>query len=108
MLTDEQRKVLKDFGIDNNTSIKDEIVTIERLKDGCANPLTDNKKPIITRVRIHNILKKMQKYVIIGDIAVQHDPAIVSLVWAGVRFCLMVSEEIYFAIIENNCANNLL
>lgn len=108
MLTDKQRQVLKNFGIDNTTSIKDEIVTIERLKDGSANPLASNKGPIVTRVRIHNILKKIHKYVIIGDIVVQHDPAIVSPIWAGVRFCLMATEQIFFATTEIEFTNYLL
>ncbi|KAL0631347.1 hypothetical protein Q9L58_009793 [Maublancomyces gigas] len=33
----------------------------------------------------------MEKYVIIGDIAIQHNPDIIALVWAGVRFCLQVA-----------------
>lgn len=36
------------------------------------------------------MLKKLEKYVVIGDVALQHDPHIVALVWAGVRFCLQV------------------
>lgn len=91
-MTHEQREVLKDFGIDNTKSIKLEIETIKLLKDSCTKNLTDDKKPIITRARIHNILKKMQKYVVIADIAIQHNPDIIALVWAGVRFCLKVTE----------------
>lgn len=93
-LTHEQREVLKDFGIDNTKSITLEIETIKLLKDGCTKNLTDDKKPTMTRARIHNILKKMQKYVVIVDIAIQHNPDIIALVWAGVRFCLKVTERL--------------
>lgn len=92
-LTNIEREILKKFGINNTKSLTLEIETIERLKDGCTKNLTPgvgDKKPIITRARIHNILKKMQKYVIIGDIAIQQNPDIIALVWAGVRFCLKV------------------
>lgn len=92
-LTDEQREVLETFGINNRQTFEAEIETLQRLKDGCSNyltPGTKDKKPIINRVRIHNILKKMEKYAVIGDIALQHNPNIVALVWAGLRFCLQV------------------
>lgn len=104
-LTNEQRKILKDFGIDNTKSIKLEIETIECLKAGCTKNLTNNKKPTMTRARIHNILKKMQKYVVIVDIAIQHNPDITALVWAGLRFCLQVTERLHLS--RNHCANYL-
>lgn len=92
-LTDKQRKTLETFRIGNIKTFEAEIKTLRSLKDGCTNNLSPgptDKKPIMTRVRIHNILKKMEKYAIIGDIAIQQNPNIVALVWAGVRFCLQV------------------
>lgn len=41
--------------------------------------------------RIGKILKSAQEYAKIVDVAIQHNPAITALVWAGVRFILMVS-----------------
>lgn len=92
-LTDKQRQVLNDSGIMDTSlfKIETEIETIQGMKAGCTDHLTGGKKPIITRARIHGILKKMEKYVIIGDIAIQQNPDIVALVWAGVRFCLQVA-----------------
>lgn len=90
-LTDKQRQVLKDFGIENTSPLETEIKTIQGLKDRCHDHLTTGKKPIMTRARIHGILKTIEKYVIIGDIAIQQNPDIVALVWAGVRFCLQVA-----------------
>lgn len=92
-LTDKQRKTLENFRIGNIKTFEVEIKTLRGLKDDCTNnlsPGSTGKKPIMTRVRIHNILKKMEKYAIIGDIAIQQNPDIVALVWAGVRFCLQV------------------
>lgn len=89
-LTDQQRQILATFGIQNTKAFEAEIGTLQRLKDGCTNNLSPGKNPILTRVRIHSILKKMEKYVVIGDIAIQQNPNIVALVWAGVRFCLQV------------------
>lgn len=93
-LNDGQRKILHDFGIKNPGNIEVEIGTIQDLKDGTNSSAVsrgrDDKKPILTRVRIHSILRRMEKYMIIGDIALQKNPNIVALVWAGVRFCLQV------------------
>lgn len=95
-LTDEQRQVLNSFGIGNTKAFEAEIKTIQGLKDSCTKNLSPGmKKPIMTRARIHSILKKMEKYVIIGDIAIQQNPDIIALVWAGVRFCLQVCEYIF-------------
>lgn len=95
-LTAEQRKLLVAFGIANSSKLEIEIETLQNLKDGCTHnliPGTGGRNPVITRARIHNILKKMEKYAIIGDIALQQNPNIISLVWAGVRFCLQVCGE---------------
>lgn len=94
-LTNKQRQVLHDFGVNNRNTIEVEIKTIQSLKDGCTKNLCPgdrDKKPILTRARIHGILKKIEKYVVIGDIAVQQNPDIVALVWAGLRFSLQVCE----------------
>lgn len=87
-----QRQVLDAFRIQNATTLRSEISTLKHMKDDCKRltPGSTVKKPIMTRGRIHNILKKMEKYALIGDVAVQHDPYIVALVWAGLRFCLQV------------------
>lgn len=91
-----QRKILHDFGIQNPSTIEVEIGTIRELRDSTTSLAlsrgTEDKKPTLTRARIHSILRKLEKYMIIGDIALQQNPNIVSLVWAGVRFCLQVCQ----------------
>lgn len=37
-----------------------------------------------------NIFGKLDKYAAIGDIAIQHNPDVVALVWAGFRLLLQV------------------
>ena len=41
--------------------------------------------------KLVNILKKMDKYAKIGDLAMQHHPEIVALIWAALRMSLQVS-----------------
>jgi hypothetical protein len=38
-----------------------------------------------------HLLRRLNKYASIGDIAIQHDPQVVALAWAGFRFILNVS-----------------
>ena len=46
---------------------------------------------IIVREKINPVLKVMDKYMAIGNIAIQHCPTVTVLVWAGVRLGLQVS-----------------
>ena len=41
--------------------------------------------------RMTKILKSLDKYLTIVDVAIQHHPDITSLIWAGLRFILQVS-----------------
>ena len=76
-------------------SIDDQIKLICEARDN----LTDKQmtiqrsdgRVIIVREKINSILKVMDKYMAIGNIAIQHSPAITALVWAGVRLGLQVS-----------------
>jgi hypothetical protein len=38
-----------------------------------------------------SLLRQLNKFATIGDIAIQHDPQVVALAWAGFRFILNVS-----------------
>lgn len=91
-LTTEKRQALDRFGIMHHASLSVSIERLQELKDGCTNELSMGRggKMIIPQGRIHNILKKIEKYAKIGDIAIQHHPEVTSLVWAGLRFCLQV------------------
>lgn len=50
-----------------------------------------NGEVIIVRDVFEKIVKYVQKFREIGDVAVQYDPAHASLPWAGVRLLLQVS-----------------
>ena len=73
--------------------------TIERLKAVQAQlelkkwSYTDrNGVDVDVTKRIGKILKGAEDYAKIVDVAIQHNPAITALVWAGIRFILMVSD----------------
>ena len=73
---DEQVKLVR--GAKDN--LTDKQLTIQR-SDG---------RVIIVREKINSVLKVMDKYMAIGNIAIQHSPRITALVWAGVRLGLQV------------------
>ena len=74
---DEQMKLI--LGARDN--LTDEQLIIQR-SDG---------RVIIVREKINSVLKVMDKYMAIGNAAIQHSPRITALVWAGVRLGLQVS-----------------
>ena len=45
----------------------------------------------IKRGKVHSILNTVDHYAKIGDLAMQHNPEIVALVWAALRMTLQVS-----------------
>lgn len=71
-----------------------EIALANKAKDDCISGQTVIERRdgtvIIVRNRINSILKKVDKYAKIGDIAIQHNPEVAALVWAAVRFFLQV------------------
>ena len=73
---DEQINIIREARDD----LTDKQLTIQR-SDG---------RVIIVREKINSVLKVMNKYMAIGDIAIQHSPRITALVWAGVRLGLQV------------------
>lgn len=38
-----------------------------------------------------SLIEQLNKYALIGDISIQHNPDIVALAWSGFRFLLQVS-----------------
>lgn len=83
-MTDFNTEAVGDFG--------NEIQSVRELGDTCTNKLSKGPTGahIMTRGRVNGILQKMQEFAKIGDIAVAASPAVVSLVWMGVRLCLQV------------------
>ena len=82
-------------GQTSHQSIDEQIRLIREARD----KLTDKQmtlrrrdgRVIIVREKINSVLKVMDKYMAIGNIAIQHSPSITALVWAGVRLGLQVS-----------------
>ena len=103
-LTDEERKAWGSYHIFQTPAqagrqyIDEQIELIQKERDN----LTDKQmviqrsggRVIIVREKINSVLKVMDKYKAIGDIAIQHSPRITALVWAGVRLGLQVSGNI--------------
>lgn len=54
--------------------------------------LAQNKKQLSHRKKYHKIVKGLDTYAGIVDVAIQHSPAITALVWAGARFLLQICE----------------
>ena len=47
-------------------------------------------KAIVVVERLGTVLKTMNKYATIVDVAIQHSPEVTALVWAGIRVILQV------------------
>jgi hypothetical protein len=54
--------------------------------------LAQNKKQLRHRKKYQKIVKGLDKYAGIVDVAIQHSPEITALVWAGARFLLQACE----------------
>ena len=78
-------------------SIDEQIELIREARDNLADKQMtiqrSDGRVIIVREKINSVLKVMDKYMAIGNIAIQHNPRITALVWAGVRLGLQVSEN---------------
>ena len=99
-----QRLVLQGYGLGTDTADGDqserfqrELQKIRELGDQCSNEPkeVEKGKPFLTRGRVYNILRKIDKFVKFGDIAIQHHPDVVALVWASVRMFLQVCDSMY-------------
>lgn len=75
-------------------SVEDELAKVQKAKEECISKQRTITLPdgrvVVVREKVQVILKKIQQYVRIVDIAIQHHPETIALVWAGVRFCLQV------------------
>lgn len=91
-LDENHRKFLTDFNTEAVGDFGNEIQSVRKLGDTYTNKLSKGPTgaQIMTRGRVNGILQKMEEFAKIGDIAVKASPAVVSLVWMGVRLCLQV------------------
>lgn len=73
-----------------------EIERVRKLGGSCTNKLSKGPTGthIMTRGRVHGILKKMEEFAKVGDVAVKACPSVVSVIWAAVRLCLQVRDFI--------------
>ena len=107
-LSDSQKAVLQGYGLGNDTDgdpserFEKQLQSIRRLGDQCSNEPKEleNGKPFLTRGRIYNILRKIEKFAKIGDIAIQHHPGVVALVWASLRMLLQVCDSSYVLLLQ--------
>ena len=107
-LSDPQKAVLQGYGLGNDTDgdpserFKQQLQKIRKLGDQCSNEPKEvgNGKPFLTRGRVYNILRKIEKFAKIGDIAIQHHPDVVALVWASLRMLLQVCYSIYVLLLR--------
>ena len=105
-LSDAQKSVLQSYGLGTDTdsdpseTFRQELQKIRELGDQCSNEPKEmeNGKPFLTRGRVYNILRKIEKFAKFGDIAIQHHPDVVALVWASLRILLQVCELVYIVI----------
>ena len=100
-MKEEERKAWDSYTVSQSQagcwSIDNEIKVIREERDN----LTDKQmviqrsdgRVIIVREKINSVLKVMDKYMAIGNIAIHHSPAITALVWAGVRLGLQVGNN---------------
>ncbi|KAJ9660858.1 hypothetical protein H2201_006750 [Coniosporium apollinis] len=99
--------------IDFRTASKRDVIatvlkTAQEKRDVCLRKRWKLKKPNGQEVILRDVLEKVigfvDKFVAVGDVAIQYDPAHAALPWAGVRFLLRmaVSEEhVFGGIIES-------
>ena len=98
-LTAEERKAWDSYYVSQSQagcqSINEQIRLIHKARDNLTEEQTiiqrRDGRVIIVRKKINSVLKVMDKYMAIGNIAIQHSPTITALVWAGVRLGLQVS-----------------
>ena len=97
-LKEEERKAWDSYSVSQGQAgrwpIDKQIDLIREARDGLADKQMiiqrSDGQVIIVREKINSVLKVMDKYMAIGNIASQHSPRITALVWAGVRLGLQV------------------
>ena len=96
-LGDDDKKQIDCSGLDKGTVVSDLLVVVEERKRLCADKLWKYKKRdgevVVLRDQLEKVIKWVNKFKEIGDVAVQYDPYHAALPWAGVRFILQVSHR---------------
>lgn len=88
-----RERVFKDESCDQNL-VQALINRVERKKDDIDDKRWYYEKEDGSKVfYMESALEQLQKYAGIGDIAIQHNPDVVALAWAGFRFLLNVGSR---------------
>lgn len=93
-LSSKEREQLKIAGVPGAHVLKDVLAVVEAKKDDCAKrhlKFMWHGKPIILRDIFSKIAAWVQRFVEVGDVAIQYDPGHAALPWAAVRFILLTS-----------------
>ena len=94
MLSKEDQNLIDFHQLDKRASLADLIKLIDDNKSKCLDRRWRLKKPngevIVFRDVMEKIVKTVNKFKDIGDVAVQYDPSHAALPWAGVRLVLQV------------------
>lgn len=92
---DEDLRASLDFDRDGKLDIlKKTLRTAEQKKQICLRKRLKFKKggkEVVVRDVLEKIIRWVEYFKVVGDVAVQYDPIHASLPWAGVRFLLKVS-----------------
>ena len=93
-LSDKNKKTL-DFG--TTVDLQDLLSSVKGSEDEC-----ERKQLVVYNVVLRDIFSKIavwiQKFMEVGDIAVQYDPGHAALPWAAVRFVLKVCPNPYYGV----------
>ena len=96
-LGDGDKKLIDCSGLDKRAVVSDLLGIVEERKRLCAQKLWKYKKRdgevVILRDQLGRVVKWVNKFKEVGDVAAQHDPYHAALPWAGVRFVLQVSHR---------------
>ena len=94
MLSKEDQNLIDFHQLDKRASLADLIKLIDDNKSKCLDKRWRLKKQngevIVFRDVMEKIVKTVNKFKDMGDVAVQYDPSHASLPWAGVRLVLQV------------------
>lgn len=92
-LSDEDRQNIDSSRTDKLAILNDLLATVEAKKKICIEKRWKYKTKdgeVVIRDKLEKVVKWVDKFKGVGDVAVQYDPAHASLAWAGVRFVLQV------------------
>jgi hypothetical protein len=111
-LSDEDRQHIDFHQLGKRATLEELIGGIEERRQICLQRRWKFKKRNGEVVFVRDILEKMvksvNKFKEIGDVAVQYDPSHAALPWVGIRMVLQVSRQGLYTLHDANCKLNRL